>query len=71
MAEAQDLALVLRGCGRLSADACEELWWGKRLAAVRLRVDRAEEDLAGELLADAWEQKAPKGLLKDRTGDSG
>ncbi|MGA2322166.1 MAG: MmcQ/YjbR family DNA-binding protein [Solirubrobacteraceae bacterium] len=46
-------------------DACEEFWWGKRLRAVHVSLDRADEALAGELLADAWEQKAPKRLLKD------
>ena len=41
-------------------DACEELWWGKRLRAVHVTLDRVEESLAAELLTDAWEQKAPK-----------
>jgi hypothetical protein len=48
--------------------ACEELWWGKRLRAVHVTLDRAEESLAEELLTDAWEHKAPKRALKDRTG---
>jgi hypothetical protein len=47
--------------------ACEEFWWGKRLAAVHVRLDRADQALAGELLTDAWEQKAPKRLLNART----
>ena len=47
---------------------CEELWWGGRLRAVQVNLDRAGEPLAGYLLADAWEQKAPKRLLKDRAG---
>jgi hypothetical protein len=45
-------------------DSCEELWWGKRLRAVQVRLDRAEEGLSAELLTDAWERKAPKRLLK-------
>ena len=49
-------------------DACEEFWWGRRLRAVHVSLDRADEALAGDLLADAWEQKAPKRLLKDWTG---
>jgi hypothetical protein len=36
-----------------------EVWWGKRLAAVRVRLDRVAADQLGELLADAWEAKAP------------
>jgi hypothetical protein len=44
--------------------ACEEFWWGKRLRAVQLDLARAGEATAHELLADAWEQKAPKRLLR-------
>jgi hypothetical protein len=49
-------------------DACDEFWWGRRLRAVHVSLDRADEALVGDLLADAWEQKAPKRLLKDWTG---
>src|SRR5947209_19882155 len=38
---------------------CSEVWWGKRLAAVRVDLAEASEGLLGELLADAWELKAP------------
>jgi hypothetical protein len=41
-------------------DACEEVWWGKRLAAVGVTLARTDRELLGELLTDAWEQKAPK-----------
>jgi hypothetical protein len=42
---------------------CAEVWWGKRLAGVRVDLDRAGcEDLA-ELLTDAWERRAPKRLI--------
>jgi hypothetical protein len=47
-------------------DACAELWWGKRLRAVQLRLDRATEELVVDLLADAWERKAPRRLSRDR-----
>ncbi len=46
-------------------DACEEFRWGGRLRAVHVSLDRADEALAGDLLADAWEQKAPRRLLKE------
>jgi hypothetical protein len=46
-------------------DACSEVWWGKRLAAVRVALPHAEEELLADLLADAWERKAPARL---RTG---
>ena len=44
-------------------EACEEVWRGKRLAAVGVALARVERDHLGELLEDAWEQKAPKRLL--------
>ena len=42
---------------------CEQVWWGKRLAAVGVTLPNADRDLLWELLADAWESKAPKRLL--------
>jgi hypothetical protein len=44
-------------------DVCEKIWWGKRLAAVGVSLARADVELLGELLADAWEHKAPKRLV--------
>jgi hypothetical protein len=44
--------------------ACEPVRWGKRLAAVRVSLGRIDPELLCELLADAWEQKAPKRLLE-------
>jgi hypothetical protein len=43
--------------------ACSELWWGKRLTAVRVALDRVDADTLAELLADAWERRAPGRLL--------
>jgi hypothetical protein len=45
-------------------ETCAEVWWGKRLAAVRVDLRRADADMLGDLLADAWETKAPKRLLR-------
>ena len=45
-------------------DACEEVWWGKRLAAVRVDLARVDAETLAGLLADAWEGKAPKRLLR-------
>jgi hypothetical protein len=42
---------------------CDEVWWGKRLAAVRVDLRRADAELLAGLLSDAWESKAPKRLL--------
>ena len=38
-------------------DTCEEVWWGKRLAAVRVELGAVHSELLGELLEDAWERK--------------
>jgi hypothetical protein len=42
---------------------CEEVWWGKRLAAVRVDLRRADAELLADLLSDAWESKAPRRLI--------
>jgi len=47
-------------------DACEEFWWGKRLRAVHVNLDRAQTNLMSDLLADAWEHNASKRMLHDR-----
>jgi len=39
-------------------EVCAEVWWGKRLAAVRVHLPGATRELAAKLLADAWERKA-------------
>jgi hypothetical protein len=44
-------------------DACEEVWWGKRLAAVGVTLERTDPEALRDLLTDAWEGKAPKRLL--------
>ncbi len=51
--------------------ACEEVWWGKRLAAVGVTLAHADRDLLGELLTDAWEQKAPKRLSRSASRPRG
>ena len=46
--------------------ACEELWWGKRLAGVRIDLGAADADLVLDLLEEAWRRKAPKSLVESR-----
>ena len=41
----------------------EEVWWGKRLAAVRVDLRRVDAEALASLLEEAWETKAPKRLL--------
>src|ERR1700731_1976914 len=43
-------------------ETCAEVHWGKRLAAVRVELPRADAKLVSELLRDAWERKAPARL---------
>jgi hypothetical protein len=47
-------------------DTCEEVWWGKRLAAVGVTLARVDRELLEELLTDAWEHKAPRRLTVNR-----
>jgi hypothetical protein len=48
----------------------EEVWWGKRLAAVRVNLRCVDSERLANLLADAWEGKAPKHLLRPSTATS-
>jgi hypothetical protein len=47
-------------------EACHAVYWGKRLAAVGVVLAQVDDALCGELLADAWEQKAPARLAARR-----
>jgi hypothetical protein len=44
-------------------DACETVWWGKRLAAVGVDLRAVERNVLQELLTDAWETRAPRRLV--------
>ena len=44
-------------------DACSEVLWGKRLTAVGVSLPDVDGPFLAELLADAWEGKAPQRLL--------
>jgi hypothetical protein len=45
---------------------CAEVWWGKRLAALRVDLTRVDSETLEALLTDAWEGKAPKRLLTEK-----
>ena len=47
-------------------EICAEVHWGKRLAAVAVHLRAADVGLLRELLADAWERKAPAALVRMR-----
>ena len=53
----------IRTAVQAEPSACAEQWWGKRLAAVHVSLERADAGLLADLLADAWERRAPKRLL--------
>lgn len=42
----------------------EEVWWGKKLAAVRVDLRRVDAERLRELLEEAWERRAPSRLLR-------
>ena len=44
-------------------EACEEVWWGKQLAGVRVRLAAVNRALLAELLRAAWRRKAPRKLV--------
>ena len=46
-------------------EICGEVWWGKRLAAVRVDLRRVGPQMLANLLTEAWETKAPKRLLRN------
>ena len=46
-------------------EACQEFYWGKRLACVVVDLRRADPELVGELLTDAWIRKAPRKLVDE------
>jgi hypothetical protein len=51
-------------------ETCEEVWWGKRLAAVQVDLRRIDAETLAALLRDAWEGKAPQ-RVRDAPGQSG
>ena len=40
----------------------EKLWWGKKVAGLRVTLGKASNAVVKELLANAWRRKAPKSL---------
>ena len=50
-------------------DAYEELWWGKRVVGIKVRLAAADASDVEDLIFAAWEGKAPKRLVKAAKGD--
>jgi hypothetical protein len=59
MLGAADVTLALA----MARQICEEVWWGKRLAGVRVELPAADSKRVGALLRMAWEAKAPRRLV--------
>jgi hypothetical protein len=47
-------------------EACSEVMWGKRLAAVRVDLGRATKKMLAQMLREAWELRAPKRLARQQ-----
>jgi hypothetical protein len=43
--------------------ACAQLWWGKRLTGVRIRLAQAPRERVEELVEEAWRRRAPRRLV--------
>ena len=54
----------IRTAVQAHAGACAEVMWGNCLAAVRVTLSAADPELLADLLADAWEGKAPARLVR-------
>lgn len=44
-------------------DVISELWWGKKLWGVQVRLADAPDDLVAELIDQAWRRKAPRKVV--------
>ncbi len=53
-------AATARAAAEESPDWMELLWWGRRLSGVRIDLARADADVLGELLEDAYRRRAPR-----------
>jgi hypothetical protein len=54
----------IRSAVQADPDTFEEIWWGKRLTAVRVDLRRVEPSALESVLEEAWELRAPKRLLR-------
>jgi len=52
-------------------DACEKLWWGKKVTGIKVFLAKADASEVKDLLYSAWKQKAPKRLIQaTKSGDT-
>ena len=55
----------IRTAVQADPETCAEVWWGRRLSAVSVSLPRVRESILAELLADAWERRAPARLTEN------
>ncbi len=54
----------IRAAAHELPEVCQEVFWGQRLAAVRVDLERADPELLEDLLDHAWRAKAPARLQR-------
>jgi hypothetical protein len=59
--------MEIRAAVAENPNACQEFYWGKRLACVIVDLGAAPPALVRELLSEAWARKAPKTLVRNLT----
>jgi hypothetical protein len=55
---------AIRAAAAEQPRVCQELYWGKRLSCVVVDLRRASTRLVEDLLAEAWDRKAPRALAR-------
>ena len=53
----------IRAAVERAPDVCSEVWWGKKLSAVRVELAAISPRELEAMLAEAWSLRAPKRLL--------
>ena len=51
--------------------ACEEKWWGKKLAAVRVSLPDAAKDRVAAMLEEAWSERRPASAARSGRAPKG
>jgi len=59
--------MEIRAAVAENPEACQEFYWGKRLACVVVDLLHASPGLVKELLVEAWVNKAPRTLVRQLT----
>jgi hypothetical protein len=52
-----------KACVAEAPHVFEELWWGRKLAGINVRLAKVEPGRVAELLEESWRRKAPKRVI--------